>query len=212
MRKDYIRPHESAEDTFRFEHILLRDAAYERMPKSLRSNLHERFAQWLQDSGEEFDEIVGYHLEQAHRCLVEVSPADARAVELSERAAARLGTSGVRAYVRGDSSAAARLLHRAISLYRTDDPRRLRLLLALGRSLIEIGDTQEADSVLSEAVDRARATEQVAVAMDAAVALATLRLHTDPQEQVGHGTSGPSSTRQSRSLSSRVTMRRWHVH
>lgn len=187
VRKEYIRPHESAEDTFRFEHILLRDAAYERMPKSLRSNLHERFAQWLEDSGEEFDEIVGYHLEQAHRCLVEVRPADARAAELSERAAARLSTSGMRAYVRGDTPAAARLLHRAVSLYLADDPRRLRLLPPLGRSLIELGETHEADSVLSEAVDRARATEQTAVTMDAAVALATLRLHTDPQEKVGHG-------------------------
>lgn len=187
VRKEYIRRHDSVEDTFRFEHVLLRDAAYERMPKSLRSDLHERFAQWREDSGEEFDEIVGYHLEQAHRCLVEVRPADARAAELSERAAARLGTSGVRAYARGDAPAAASLLHRAVSLYRTDDPRRLRLLLALGRSLIELGETHEADSVLSEAVDLARATEQVAVTMDAAVALATLRLETDPQEKVGHG-------------------------
>jgi DNA-binding SARP family transcriptional activator/class 3 adenylate cyclase len=187
VRKEYIRPHESAEDTFRFEHILLRDAAYGRMRKSLRSDLHERFADWREGSGEEFDEIVGYHLEQAHRCLIEVSPADARAAELSERAAACLGTSGVRAYARGDMPAAARLLHRAVSLYPTDDPRRLRLLLALGRSLIELGETHEADSVLSQAVDRARATQQVAVRMDAGVTLATLRLYTDPQQKIGQG-------------------------
>jgi tetratricopeptide (TPR) repeat protein len=187
VRKEYIRPHETLEDTFRFEHILLRDAAHERMPKALRSDLHERFAQWLEDRGEEFDEIVGYHLEQAYSCLVEVGPAGTRGAELSERAAARLTTSGVRAYARGDTPAAARLLRRAVRLYRTDDPRRLPLLLALGRSLIELGETQEADSVLSEAANRARATELAAVAMDAAIALATLRLHTDPQEGIGQG-------------------------
>jgi len=185
VRKQYIRPHETLEDTFRFEHILLRDAAYERIPKLLRSDLHERCAQWLEGRGEEFDEIVGYHLEQAYRCLTELGPAGARAAELSERAAARLARSGERAYARGDTPAATRLLQRAVVLYRADDPRRLRLLAPLGRALTELGDTDRADSVLSDAVDRARATDQAVVAMDAAVALSTLRLHTSPQEMSG---------------------------
>ena len=74
VRKELIRPHEAIEDTFRFRHMLIRDAAYERIPKELRSELHERFAGWLDGRGEEFDEIIGYHLEQAYRCLAELGP------------------------------------------------------------------------------------------------------------------------------------------
>jgi predicted ATPase len=73
VRRELIRPHvsEFGEDTFRFRHLLIRDAAYEAMPKETRAGLHERFAAWLEMRvGErilEFEEIVGYHLEQAHR-------------------------------------------------------------------------------------------------------------------------------------------------
>jgi tetratricopeptide (TPR) repeat protein len=114
-----------------------------------------------------------------------VGPAGPRAAELAGRAASRLGASGSRAYSRGDTPAATSLLQRAVALHQPDDPRRLRLTTALGRALIELGETQRADSVLSEAVDRAGAAGQTAVAMDAAVSLATLRLHTDPQEMIG---------------------------
>jgi class 3 adenylate cyclase/tetratricopeptide (TPR) repeat protein len=186
VHKEFIRLHETLEDVFCFEHILLRDAAYERVPKAQRSDLHERAANWLAGRGDEFDEIVGYHLEQAHRYLAELTPTGARAGQLADRAASRLAASGARAYGRGDAPAATSLLRRAVALYRPDEPRRLRMLPALGRALIELGDTQQADSVLSEAVARARAGGQAAVATDASVALAALRLHTDPEAIGGH--------------------------
>ena len=37
----------AGEDGFRFGHILIRDAAYDSMPKRLRAELHERFAAWV---------------------------------------------------------------------------------------------------------------------------------------------------------------------
>ena len=65
------------EDAFRFRHLLIRDAAYEAMPKELRAELHERFADWLDQIGlAEQDEIVGYHLEQAYRYRAELAPVD----------------------------------------------------------------------------------------------------------------------------------------
>ena len=71
VRKELIRPDRTdlpGEDAFRFRHLLIRDAAYEAMPKELRAELHERFADWLDQIGlAEQDEIVGYHLEQAYR-------------------------------------------------------------------------------------------------------------------------------------------------
>ena len=46
-RKGFIRPDPSpsaGEDRFSFQHVLVRDAAYEAMPKELRAALHERLA------------------------------------------------------------------------------------------------------------------------------------------------------------------------
>ena len=73
VRKELIRPGRpllAGEDAFRFGHLLIRDAAYDALPKSTRAELHRRFADWLEERGVELverDELVGYHLEQAVR-------------------------------------------------------------------------------------------------------------------------------------------------
>lgn len=185
VRKELIRPHEAIEDTFRFRHLLIRDAAYERIPKELRSELHERFADWLDGRGEEFDEIVGYHLEQAYRCLAELGRPGEKARALAEAATERLVRSGRRAYARADSRAAVNLLERAADLLPADDPRRLSLLPPLGRALRAQGQLDCADAVLAEAVERGRATDERAVAADAGIALADLRSHRTAQTGVG---------------------------
>ncbi|MGH3137217.1 MAG: ATP-binding protein [Gaiellaceae bacterium] len=185
VRKELIRPHEAIEDTFRFRHMLIRDAAYERIPKELRSELHERFTDWLGGRGEEFDEIVGYHLEQAYRNVADLGPADSRARTLAGRAAERLAASGQRADARGDTQAAANLLERAVALLPVDDRRRLELLPSFGRVLREAGQMAQADAVLSEAVERGRAAGMRGVEADAAVALADLRFHRPAHTGVG---------------------------
>ena len=43
----------SGDDEFRFRHLLIRDAAYDAMPKQVRGVLHERFADWAADEREE---------------------------------------------------------------------------------------------------------------------------------------------------------------
>jgi class 3 adenylate cyclase/tetratricopeptide (TPR) repeat protein len=185
VRKDLIGPHEAIEDTFRFRHMLIRDAAYERIPKELRSELHERFAGWLEGRGEEFDEVIGYHLEQAYLCFEGLGRPGERARALAERAAVRLAASGRRAYARADSRATVNLLERAADLLETDDPRRLRLLPPLGRALRTQGLLDRADAILSEAVDRGQTVGERAVAADAGVALSDLRSHRHAQTGVG---------------------------
>ncbi|MGN6169389.1 MAG: ATP-binding protein, partial [Solirubrobacteraceae bacterium] len=175
VRKELIRPHDAIEDAFSFRHILIRDAAYERIPKELRFELHERFAGWLEGRGEEFEEIVAYHLEQAYRSLVELRPLDAQARALGDRAAQLLAASGGRADARGDTRAAANLLQRAVALLPAEQPRRLALLPSLGRAHYQAGQIQEADTVLSEALQTARARGVRAVAVDAGLALGFLR-------------------------------------
>ena len=86
VRKQLIVPDRSdlpQEDAFRFTHILARDAAYQGIPKAVRAKMHERLAEWIElktrDLAGEYEEIVGYHLERAHRSLVELGPpTDAR--------------------------------------------------------------------------------------------------------------------------------------
>ena len=193
IRKELIRPHEAIEDTFRFKHILIRDAAYERISKALRSDLHERVAAWLDGRGNEFEEIIGFHLEQAYRCVVELGPPDHRAHGLAERAVERLAASGRRAYARADTPATVNLLERATALLPSDDPRRLSLLPSLGRALMESGELERANSILSDAVENGRAAGEQLAAADAAVALFYLHAHTVPElsdEQIAHELKG----------------------
>ena len=71
VRRQLVRPDRAqiaGEDGYRFRHLLIRDAAYDALPKAVRADLHARFADWLDEHGHslvELDEIVGYHLEQA---------------------------------------------------------------------------------------------------------------------------------------------------
>ena len=109
VRKDVIRPDRSSfadDDAFRFRHMLIRDAAYRSLPKETRADLHERFADWLERIAgsrlTEFEEILGYHLEQAYRCLAELGPLDARGRGARSRGSERLEAAGRRALARGD--------------------------------------------------------------------------------------------------------------
>jgi class 3 adenylate cyclase/tetratricopeptide (TPR) repeat protein len=119
VRKDLLRPDRAVfagEDAFAFRHLLIRDAAYDSLPKSERAELHASFAGWLLQRGgdiEELDEIAGYHLEQAFRYRAELGPTDESARALGASAAAHLETAGRRALDHGDTTAAVNLLERA---------------------------------------------------------------------------------------------------
>ena len=97
VRKELVRPDKSelpGEDAFRFRHLLVRDAAYDALPKATRAELHERFAGWLVENGRdlvELDEILGYHLEQACRYRAELGVAADASVarEARQRLASR---------------------------------------------------------------------------------------------------------------------------
>jgi class 3 adenylate cyclase len=137
VRKELLRPSVSRltdEGAFEFRHVLIRDAAYDALPKQARSELHERFAGWVEEHvGErvrEYEEIIGHHLEQAYRYRVELAPPDAAALALAARAAGRLRAAGNRAAARGDK-AAANLLGRAAALLPEGDPERAGLLRVL---------------------------------------------------------------------------------
>jgi tetratricopeptide (TPR) repeat protein len=107
----------AGEDGFRFQHLLIRDAAYAALPKTERAELHERLAAWVDQHGSalvELDEILGYHLEQSIRYRHELGLPVMEA--LADAARGHLAAAGRRALLRQDFVAAASLLERAAAL------------------------------------------------------------------------------------------------
>jgi len=162
VRKDLLRPEAPLlpeDDAYRFRHLLIRDTAYEALPKATRAELHRRFAGWLEVHGTmlvELDEILGYHLEKAFRYRAELGPLDDDALATSERAGERLLASANRALDRGDASAAIGLLGRAIELLPADDPRRPPARLELVTALGEQVELERARALLEEVTTEAR--------------------------------------------------------
>ena len=175
-QKQLIRPEErEASDVFRFEHIMIRDAAYNRLLKRARADLHERFANWAEKVNRErhreaeYEEILAYHLEQAYRYLGQLGPLDDHGQEVGVRAAAKLAATGRRAFERGDMAAAANLLERATALLPPLDPGRLALFPELGEALLQIGEFAHAESLLEDAVASAELAGEPTLAANAEI-------------------------------------------
>jgi tetratricopeptide (TPR) repeat protein len=170
VRRELIRPDATQipdDDGFRFRHLLIRDAAYNSLAKSTRADLHERYADWLEEHGSELvelDEIMGYHLEQAVRYRQELGRVEA---STAKRAGERLAAAGRQARSRGDLHAAASLLERALILTRP-----LGLDVTLELDLAEaLLDPRAAGLLVKATADRASAEgDVVAEALARAVA------------------------------------------
>jgi class 3 adenylate cyclase/tetratricopeptide (TPR) repeat protein len=182
VRRELVRPDRPQlphEDAYRFRHLLIRDAAYDALPKATRADLHRRFADWLEEHGQslvELDEILGYHLEQAALYLAELGQ-DHR--DLAVAAGDRLGLAGRNAAWRGDFRAGIALLERALALtrpYRLDIHFEAELANAL-----EMTDVARAIAVAEGAAERAE------VAGDAAGAALLRTLAANERMQTGHG-------------------------
>jgi tetratricopeptide (TPR) repeat protein len=186
-RKELIRPDRATfagEDAFRFRHLLIRDAAYQGLPKESRARLHEAFAAWLQDvPGErrtEYEDIVGYHLEQAYRYREELGAIDDHARGLATRAAEALAAAGRRAAARHDSPAAANLMMRAGELYPSSHSDRLRVLIDGTGELIEAGRFQDAYQLASRVKAEAHEADDQGIEARADLDRAYLELTLDP--------------------------------
>jgi class 3 adenylate cyclase len=177
VRKELVRPDRAqlaGDDAYRFRHLLIRDAAYEALPKAARADLHHRFADWLQEHGQslvELDEILGYHLEQAAHYQEELGRSD---VELADEAASRLATAGRTAIWRSDGRAARSLFERALALRQHLD---INLVVDFAECTIATGIQVGVDA-LDEAATAAERAGDAAHAALARAAAAELRLET----------------------------------
>ena len=163
---------------------MIRDAAYDALPKATRADLHRRFAGWLDAHGQslvELDEILGYHLEQAALYLAELGRPDAA---VAEEASRRLAAAGERMRWRGDRRAAHSLLGRAVELVEQPDVH-LEVAFAMSHSA-----ARDAAPLLEEAARRADADGDAAGAALARTLAAQMRLwigegSVDEAEQLG---------------------------
>jgi DNA-binding SARP family transcriptional activator/tetratricopeptide (TPR) repeat protein len=171
-------------EEYSFRHILIQEAAYRAIPKSLRAELHQRFADWLEyvfwEPGSQRPEILGYHLEQSVRYLSELRPAEAQPGPLARRAAAHLQTAGRAADDRGDALAAVNLLNRAVVLVPDDDPVLAQLFTSLGAALTEAGQLDEAMARLDDAQRIAAANGDEGQRAHALTEALILALNLDP--------------------------------
>ena len=158
VRKQFVRPERSdplATEAFAFRHLLICDAAYDAIPKRVRAELHERFADWLDEAAgpiDERDAMPGYHLEQAYRLREELGLVDDHERGLGIRGAERLTSAARRATERVDLLAAASYYGRAISLLSPHDEPYPELLWELGAALNRSVETGRAIIVLNEAL------------------------------------------------------------
>jgi class 3 adenylate cyclase/tetratricopeptide (TPR) repeat protein len=183
VRKELIHPATAAlagDQAYRFRHLLIRDAAYDALPKATRAELHERFADWLEAHGQELtelDEVLGYHLEQAARYRRELDRAEA---ELERRAGRHLARAGSRAAMRSDAHGAANLLRRALALLPADDPERPAALFDGIAMLDELGEHDERLRLIEE-LER---SPDPALRMHGRVARLELRTASKPEDAI----------------------------
>jgi class 3 adenylate cyclase/tetratricopeptide (TPR) repeat protein len=191
--KELIGPHEGSmigEEAFRFLHALIRDAAYGGLLKRTRAELHVAFVDWVESAAGdrilEYEEIRGYHLEQAHQIRSELGVPDVEVEALGRRAASYLGAAGRRALARGDLPAADNLLRRAAARLPYGEPLAVELLVEAGEALVDLGELAQADDVLGSAIDQAISRGDTIGALGARIV--RMRLHYETEGEDPEGT------------------------
>jgi tetratricopeptide (TPR) repeat protein len=189
-RKELIRPDRAefaGQDAFRFRHLLIRDAAYQAMPKEQRAELHEGFARWLTkaagDRMVEYQEILGYHLEQAYLYRSELGPIDDPTRALGQEAGRALQESSERAASRGDAMSAVHLLERAAEMLEGVD--RAKAHVDLASLLVGQTDMAPAIAVLDRFLASPEAAEAPGLRIRASVYRVSAQSGIDPELSFG---------------------------
>jgi tetratricopeptide (TPR) repeat protein len=146
------------EEEFSFWHVLVRDVAYQQIPRAARAAKHVGAAEWIESGSEgrlaDHAEILAHHYAQA----VELGRASGAALDLAvleERLARFSVLAGDRA-MRLDIAAAESAYRRGLAVVAGDEAR-VRILTKLGAALQEQGEFREAEEVYEEALTASRA-------------------------------------------------------
>ena len=170
---------------FQFRHLLIRDAAYEGVPKEVRAELHERSPGWLEPGPgsrvREYEEIARLPPGAGLPLPGRARPGR-RARPRARRPGGRPpGHAGRRALARGDTPAAAALLDRAVSLLPADHPLLALLLTDLAESLIHHRRLPPRATRRSTEALAAAGPDDAGLRAHGAITRLRMRLTTDPE-------------------------------
>lgn len=147
---------EDGGERWRFRHGLVRDVAYESLPKRERQRLHLRIADRLlgdPETSARFPRSIAYHLERAARASLDLNPEDRT---LADRAVVALAQAGGLALSASDARAAADLYGRAVGMAgreRSWGEREARILANLGEARYWLGEFDPAVGPLERALE-----------------------------------------------------------
>jgi len=142
---------------WRFRHEMLRDVAYESLPKRERLRLHVQVADGISaaEDADRFPQVVAHHLYQAARASLDLDPNDRT---LADRAVKALTRAGDLSRWSMDSRAAAELYERALELAGPEERwghREARILSAVGEARYWLGEFERARDSLRGALELA---------------------------------------------------------
>jgi class 3 adenylate cyclase/tetratricopeptide (TPR) repeat protein len=150
FERDEERP-----DVWRFRHRMVRDVAYDSLPKRERQRLHTRVADVLSrdaESAARQPRSIAYHLERAAFAALDLDPHDRT---LADRAVEALARAGDAALDGPDIRAAEDVYERALDLAGPDRSwglREARILASLGETRYWLGEFDHAVPVLERAI------------------------------------------------------------
>ena len=153
-RKEFVRRERSSsvggEAEYTFSHALVRDVAYDQIPRSLRAAKHRAAAEWIESLGrlEDHAEMLSHHYVQA---LDYADAAGEPAEQVAEQAVRAFREAGNRAFSLNAYPAASRYYERALAISPNAD-----LLLSLAEAQARAGDMPAAKQTYLKAADEAR--------------------------------------------------------
>lgn len=191
VRKQMLKPGRHGWNEYRFQHNLIRETTYNALPKGKRGELHEKVARAMERAPgsylAQFEEITGYHLEQASRYFTEMQPQAERSRAISREAGRRLASAGHRAFARDDTLSAINLLERACLLLDPHDPVRLGCMPELAEALKESGDFDATRQVLDEVMTALGTEGDLGLRSRAQLVALDLDFRIDPRKKTAEG-------------------------
>ncbi len=180
-RKELVRPARQSsmegEAEYGFWHLLVRDVAYNQIPRAQRAAKHLNAASWLEQKAgervEDLAEVLAYHTGEA-LTLAQATGDTTLQADITPAAAHYALLAGERA-LGLDTSKALALLDRARALTPDDDPRAPRVLSRWAYAAFQAGRGREAVDVLKQVAGRLEAEGDARRAGEAFAQLAGVR-------------------------------------
>jgi tetratricopeptide (TPR) repeat protein len=177
VRRELVAPARrssmAGEAEYAFGHALVRDVAYDQLPRSARASRHLAAATWIEvkvaDRVADFADVLAHHYATALELSLAADDVE-HATALEAPAIRFLTLAGERA-LGLDSTAALASFERALALTPPGHPARAAVLAGVGEAALEADDQTEAITALEEAIAAYRDAGDPCAAARAAVLL-----------------------------------------